>query len=283
MTDAITGQEFMLKDWMRSLLGKRIPPALLSRLRAEAGAMPLLRGLSTEETDRLARLAGELLRAKAVTGLEDMEVDDAMRCRLALQMALPGMNLGMRAYDNWREAVLYPAPFVVRSRWQDGMGLSHEAEQVLIGQAHYQGPLVFSWPDVNESPLLDGWNVVIHEVAHQFDMLDGPANGAPPLHKGMDRKLWSQQWNHAYRQFCREVDHGAEGWLDPYASENPAEFFAVLSEAFFEIPHLVARDYPELYRQLTLFYRQNPAARLPLVAEETIWTPPPDGAALPAP
>ncbi|WP_244999974.1 zinc-dependent peptidase [Chromobacterium violaceum] len=260
----------MLLDWMRRLGGKRIPAALLSRLRDEAAGMPLLEGLSTEETDRLIRLAGELLLAKAITGLEDMEVDDAMRCRLALQLALPGMNLGMRAYENWREAILYPAPFVVRNRWQDGIGLTHEGEQVLIGQAHYQGPLVFSWPDVNESPLLDGWNVVIHEAAHQFDMLDGPANGAPPLHKGMDRAAWSRAWNQAYRQFCREVDHGVEGWLDPYASENPGEFFAVLSEAFFEIPHLARRDYPELYRLLGQFYRQDPAARLPPVDEESV-------------
>ncbi|QIY80969.1 Mlc titration factor A [Chromobacterium violaceum] len=270
MTDAIPSQEFMLLDWMRRLGGKRIPAALLSRLRDEAAGMPLLEGLSTEETDRLIRLAGELLLAKAVTGLEDMEVDDVMRCRLALQLALPGMNLGMRAYENWREAILYPAPFVVRNRWQDGIGLTHEGEQVLIGQAHYQGPLVFSWPDVNESPLLDGWNVVIHEAAHQFDMLDGPANGAPPLHKGMDRAAWSRAWNQAYRQFCREVDHGVEGWLDPYASENPGEFFAVLSEAFFEIPHLARRDYPELYRLLSQFYRQDPAARLPPVDEESV-------------
>lgn len=270
MNDAIPSQEFMLLDWMRRLGGKRIPAALLSRLRSEAGGMPLLKGLSAEETDRLVRLAGELLLAKTVTGLEDMEVDDAMRCRLALQMALPGMNLGMRAYENWREAILYPAPFVARNRWQDGIGLTHEGEQVLIGQANYQGPLVFSWPDVNESPLLDGWNVVIHETAHQFDMLDGPANGAPPLHKGMDRAAWSRAWNQAYRQFCREVDHGMEGWLDPYASENPAEFFAVLSEAFFEIPHLARRDYPELYRLLSQFYRQDPAARLPPVDETSV-------------
>ncbi|OHX18567.1 phosphoenolpyruvate--glucose-phosphotransferase regulator [Chromobacterium amazonense] len=275
MTDAISSQEFMLIDWMRRLGGKRMPPALLSRLREEADGMLLLGGLSADERDRLLRLAGDLLLAKAITGLEDMEVDDTMRCRLALQMALPGMNLGMRAYENWREAVLYPAPFVVRNRWQDGMGLAHEAEQVLIGQAHYQGPLVFSWPDVNESPLLDGWNVVIHEVAHQFDMLDGPANGAPPLHKGMNRKTWSQAWNQAYRQFCRTVDHGVEGWLDPYASENPAEFFAVLSEAFFEIPYLVARDFPELYGLLKLFYRQDPVARLPRVAEDALLPPPP--------
>ncbi|WP_231137407.1 M90 family metallopeptidase [Chromobacterium paludis] len=267
----------MLLDWMRRLGGKRMPAGLLARLREEAACMPLLKGLSTEEADRLVKLAGELLRAKTVTGLEDMEVDDAMRCRLALQLALPGMNLGMRAYDNWREAVLYPAPFVVRNRWQDGIGLTHEAEQVLIGQAHYQGPLVFSWPDVRESPSLDGWNVVIHETAHQFDMLDGPANGAPPLHRGMDRKEWSRAWNQAYRQFCHAVDHGRDGWLDPYASENPAEFFAVLSEAFFEIPHLVLRDYPDLYRQLSQFYRQDPAARLPPVEEAALLPPPPDG------
>ncbi|UTH73642.1 zinc-dependent peptidase [Chromobacterium sp. IIBBL 290-4] len=260
----------MLLDWIRRLCGLGASPQLLDKLRRQAAMMPVLTGLSHEELDRLTKLAARLLMRKAITPQEEMRVDDDMRCRVALQLALPGMNLGWKAYENWREVLLYPAPFVARKRWQDNIGLTHEGEQVLIGQAHYQGPLVLSWPDVDESPILDGWNVAIHEIAHQFDMLDGPANGAPPLHKGMDRAIWSRVWNQAYRQFCREVDHGVESWLDPYASENPAEFFAVSSEAFFEVPRLLRRDYPDVYRQLGLFYRQDPAARLPPVPEETL-------------
>ena len=133
------------------------------------------------------------------------------------------------------------------------------------------GPLLLSWPDSAQSPLLDGWNVVIHECAHKLDMQTGAANGCPALHSGMKQAAWAEAFGRAYDTFCTEVEHGTAGWLDPYASESPAEFFAVLSEYFFEAPHWIQEHMPAVFGQLRLFYRQDPSRRLPRLPLTVIW------------
>lgn len=235
----------------------------LQLLRDAIPDLPLLMALSAAECDRLAQLALAFIDGKSFTRVDGEPLVDGDAAALALQAVLPVLALGEAALEGWREVILYPDAFVVRDEWLDRAGLAHEGEQVLIGQARQDGPLVLSLPDALDSAQLDGWNVVIHEMAHKLDMLDGDANGCPPLHKGMDKSLWARDWQSAYDGFCRQVDSGQVSWLDAYASENPAEFFAVLSEAFFEIPHQLKTDYPALYAQLSAFYRQDTAARLP--------------------
>jgi Mlc titration factor MtfA (ptsG expression regulator) len=103
--------------------------------------------------------------------------------------------------------------------------------------------------------------VVIHEFAHKLDMLNGNANGFPPLHAGMSREAWAQAFTEAYKDLCRRVKAGEDTDIDPYATEAPGEFFAVVSEAFFEMPDIVRETYPAVYAQLAEFYRQDPANR----------------------
>ena len=109
----------------------------------------------------------------------------------------------------------------------------------------------------------DGYNVVIHEFAHKLDMLNGEVDGIPALPAGLSRKNWESTLMAAYEDFCALVEEaeacGAETLLDPYAAENPGEFFAVISETFFETPEILREEYPELYEQFTRFYRQDPA------------------------
>ncbi|WP_024303108.1 zinc-dependent peptidase [Pseudogulbenkiania sp. MAI-1] len=237
-----------------------------AQLLEQAARMPLLAGLSADESVRLAALAGVFARKKVFSGAAGLTVTPAMVASVTLQMALPVMNLGKEALDGWQEIVLYPSAFVVRDHWMEPGGVVHEGDSVLIGQARLDGPVILSWPDVKRSSGRDGWNVVIHEIAHKLDMLNGDANGFPPLHKGMSREQWSHDWAAAYADFQqqleREGEMAEEGWLDPYAAESPAEFFAVLSEAFFECPQGLAEDYPAVYRQLVAFYRQDTLARL---------------------
>ena len=104
--------------------------------------------------------------------------------------------------------------------------------------------------------------MVLHEFAHKLDMLNGDANGYPPLHRGMDAAAWAHDFGSAYDDFCRRVDAGEDTLIDPYASYDPAEFFAVSTEIFFETPHLLDSQYPAVYRQLRQFYRQHPLARM---------------------
>jgi len=248
----------MLFKWRRETTDpKRV--ALLARGRQ----LPLCAGLTESELAELARLAERLAGSKSITAIAPLQWLEPMANLLFLQMALPVLALGEAGLAGWQEIIVYPQPFLVRQEWHDPIGLVHEGESLLSGQARRDGPLILSWPDVKTSAQrLDGWNVVIHEVAHKLDMLNGEANGFPPLHKGMDRHAWAHDWSSAYNRFCRGVDAGVDDWLDPYAAEHPAEFFAVLSEAFFECPHQVRQDFPTLYRHLSQFYRQDPAQRL---------------------
>jgi len=93
-------------------------------------------------------------------------------------------------------------------------------------------------------------------------MLNGDADGMPALHSDLDEGEWQAVFGSAYDDFCQRVDGGEDTLIDPYASETPGEFFAVLSESFFEIPDVVAGEYPDLYDLLRRYYRQDPLARL---------------------
>jgi MtfA peptidase len=103
-----------------------------------------------------------------------------------------------------------------------------------------------------------GMNLVIHEFAHKIDMRNGEANGCPPLHPGMPVVTWRDVMSRAYDDFCRRVERAEETAIDPYAAEDPAEFFAVLSEVFFAQPATLHAAYPDVYRQFAQFYRQDP-------------------------
>jgi len=137
----------------------------------------------------------------------------------------------------------------------DEHGVVHEWDDELAGEAMPGGPVVLSWDAATNDPEI---NVVIHEFAHKLDMLNGAADGLPPLHTGMDRATWAKAFEGAYEGFCDAVEHDKETWLDPYAAEHPSEFFAVISEAFFEQPAETKRRYPDVYDQLRLFYKQEP-------------------------
>jgi hypothetical protein len=177
-----------------------------------------------------------------------------------VQACLPVLNLGLDRYDEWSEIVVHPGDFKVRVSETDDHGVVHEFDDERAGESWPGGPVVLSWDAAAHAPDM---NVVIHEFAHKLDMANGEADGNPPLHSGMDRRAWAQAFRVAYEGFCDVVDREKETWLDPYAAEAPAEFFAVISEAFFEAPNETRRRYPDVYEQLRLFYRQDPASRLP--------------------
>jgi Mlc titration factor MtfA (ptsG expression regulator) len=155
--------------------------------------------------------------------------------------------------------VVYPDTFVVDREEHDAAGVIHYSRRALGGEAWSRGPVVLSWADAEPGvqPHGPGSNVVIHEFAHKLDMLSGGANGMPPLHSDMDRAQWTRVMSRAYDRHCRDVYHYPETPIDPYASESPAEFFAVLSELFFEQPEQLFRWDADVYRLFGLFYRQD--------------------------
>lgn len=225
--------------------------------------MPLLYGLDDTEWAALEARMRHFLATKQLEGVDGVALTDEDRLIIAAQACLPIMNLEDRAYDGWTEFIVYPSAFLSRSSWRDAAGLVHEEDRALSGMARSDGPLLVSLPDTRTGPRLDGRNVVIHECAHKLDMLNGSANGSPPLHAGMDQHAWSEAFLAGYARFQEHLAYGHPSPIDPYAAESPAEFFAVVSEYFFELPHLLAHLLPDVYAQLQQFYRQDPRRRLP--------------------
>jgi Mlc titration factor MtfA (ptsG expression regulator) len=239
-----------LTDWRRRrVLDKHeVDEALWRRATGKLEFLPA--------SPRLKELVLLFLAEKQFTGAHGIEVSDAMRVSIAAQACLPILELGLDWYRGWHGVVVYPGDFRVRRQEVDEAGVLHEWEDDLAGEAFPGGPVVLSWDAAAHDPYM---NVVIHEFTHKLDMLNGAADGLPPLHAGMDAREWHRVFTEAYEGFCDAVDRGKDTWLDPYAAEHPSEFFAVVSEAFFTDAAETRRRYPDVYEQLRLFYRQDPA------------------------
>jgi Mlc titration factor MtfA (ptsG expression regulator) len=234
---------------------------------------PFLDALGDEERDRLRALCQDFLAEKEFVAAEGFALDDRICLEIAIQGCLPVLELGLAWYRGWHSVIVYPDEFVIPRKIADESGVVHEYDEVASGEAWGDGPLIVSWRDVQMTD--DVYNVVIHEFAHKIDMRNGEPDGCPPLHKGMDLDVWIEAVGGAYEDFCRRVDAAPlfedaaddndvdlDSILDPYGATHPGEFFAVASESFFTAPIELREEYPALYAQFSLFFRQDPATRL---------------------
>ena len=232
------------------------------RWQAVVAALPLLRGLDNAELSHLRDLSVLFLHEKQLVAAGELELDDGMRLYIAVQSCLPILKLGLDCYAGWTSVIVYPAGFWSPHRALDAAGVMHSGYQARVGEAWDRGPVVLSWADVQQAASGAGFNVVIHECAHKLDLLNGVANGMPPLHPEMVLTAWTEAFTVAYDALCQCLDGGWEPPIHSYAAESPAEFFAVVSEAFFEVPAVLRTAYPAVYAQLRAYYRQDPALRL---------------------
>jgi hypothetical protein len=250
-----------LKNWRRKrILGRATLDEALWR--SVLARYPFTRALSVAERARLRERAILFLNEKSIAGAGGLEVRDEIRMCVAAQACMLVLNLDVDFFRGWVEVIVYPDEFLVDYEYLDENGIAHRINAPLSGESWLEGPVILSWADAARGGASGGYNVVIHEFAHKLDMLNGDANGFPPLHADMDRARWSDTFSAAYEDFCARVERREETVIDPYAAENPAEFFAVLSEAFFETPDAVQGEYPAIYGELAAFYRQDPARRL---------------------
>lgn len=276
----------MLKTLFKRLTGTavvEIPDTLWSSALDE---LPFLTRLGQKDRTRLRALAGELLGNKEMAGAAGLELNASMQVLIAAQASLPVLNLGLGWYRGWSSIVVYPDEFLVPRSVTDEAGVVHEYTEPISGEAWDRGPLVLSWADAQRNLTDTGaaYAVVIHEFAHKIDLLDGDADGVPPfsadLHPDLNRARWVGVLDETYGRFNAELEligaelppgvdpdseqadpHYAQLPFDPYAAQDPAEFFAVSSEAFFVDPERVRQAFPEWYALLSSFYRQDPLAR----------------------
>ncbi|MCP4430539.1 MAG: zinc-dependent peptidase, partial [Gammaproteobacteria bacterium] len=188
---------------------------------------------------------------------------------VAPHACLPVLNLALEGYDGWVSVIVYPSGFAPERVIRDEYGVEHHVKSNLAGVAWHRGPVILAWDETSHAGVIDGHNLVIHEFAHKLDMQNGEANGFPPLHRGMDSKVWAGVFSAGFEDLQDKCNTGKDIGIDCYAASSPAEFFAVLSEVFFEKPDVLKRHYDEVYEQLRQYYRQDPLTRLESVEFNT--------------
>ena len=249
-------------NWLSRWFGARTPQIEQAEFDAAVARLPILRGFDAADLARLRTLASSFLHKKRFSVAGGAEPDRRAELAIALQACLLILNLDAHSYRGWREIVLYPDLFLKPHTQTDAAGVVHERRDILSGESWHNGPLILSIADAWASGQGSGNNVVLHEFAHKLDMLNGIADGFPPLHRGMDSAAWKRDFSAAYDDICLRARYNLPNAINAYAATSPAEFFAVLSEVFFETPATLLEQYPAVYRQMQQFYRQDPFARL---------------------
>jgi Mlc titration factor MtfA (ptsG expression regulator) len=243
----------ILRDWL-------IPDETWSKL---LGQHPILKGFSPEEEIRLREIATLFLHEKTFSAAEGIDLTEYLSAVIAVQASLPVLGLDIDWYANWKTVVVVPDVFTEEYAEPDEAGVVHEYEEEKAGLSWDDGPVVLSWEDIEASGWGDGYNVVIHEAAHRLDQTDGAVNGCPALHEGMDPDEWRKVFSGSFTDLKRRKhSRKKRSKIDSYATESDSEFFAVASEYFFEKPRILTTEYPDVYRLLSAFYRQDTAARL---------------------
>jgi len=220
-----------------------------------------------QEKIRLRLLASDFLVRKSITPVKGFILTDEISVIIAIQAAIlllglenPEEDASLDWLHNWQQLIVYPTPFYnPRKSTFNPQGILISQPAIEAGEAHYQGGIIIDWQDDQPHPLRKQANqVLMHEMAHKLDMLDGVANGHPPLHANMSNEAWFQAFNEAYTYLNSQVLQGHKTLFNPYGASSPAEFFAVSTEYFFETPLTLNKIFPNVYHQLVLFYRQNP-------------------------
>ena len=224
--------------------------------------MAVFSGLSAVEKAHLRELASVFLYHKTIDGA-GISITPPIALTIAALACLPVLKLGIGLLTGWRYILIYPDAFYVKRAQTDAYGVVHPQARILSGEAWQNGPVILSWADIHYdvSNPHSGQNVVIHEIAHKLDMLNGRANGMPPLHTRMIITEWTAAFSQAYQALQTSLNHHHHTAINPYAASDPAECFAVCSEYFFCAPAILHQYFPELYRQLQLYYRQDPLLR----------------------
>jgi Mlc titration factor MtfA (ptsG expression regulator) len=225
--------------------------------------VPLARRLTPEERARLDGLVQIFLDEKSFEGAGGLVLDDEIRVTIAAQACLLVVNREVEApYPDLVSIVVYPHPWRTKRRERAGQVVL-ESEGANLGESWSRDLVVLAWDRARSDGRnpSDGHNVVLHEFAHQLDAEDGPVDGVPTL----DRKHygpWVQVLGAELDELRALLAAGKGSDLDAYGATNAPEFFAVVTEEFFEQPRQMADNHPELYRQLAEFFRQDPAERL---------------------
>ncbi len=251
------------RDHRRKELGKQpFPPAWSQIIDRN---VPSLRHLHSDERKHLEELIKVFISEKSFEGCAGLTVTDEIKVTVAAQACLLLLNIHHDYYEKLVSILIYPESFNFE---QMERGVSAGTVSVInmpvSGLSSSTGAVVLSWPDTERGARNpdDGYNVVLHEFAHQLDQLDGAMNGSPVLDRAVMYREWAQVLGAEYKRLQEEVETGTPSMISAYGATKPAEFFAVVTELFFEKPVELRQQHPALYEEFRQYYHQDPAERV---------------------
>jgi hypothetical protein len=245
----------------RAILGHPFPPAWLGVLSRN---VRLYAGLSADEQVKVRDYLRVFVAEKNWEGCGGLAMTDEIRVTIAAHVAILVLGFPEQYFDRVLSILVYPTAYVAQGKVYSESGVVLEGDSAREGETWYRGPIVLAWSDVltGGRNQRHGSNVVLHEFAHQLDMLNGRnVDGTPPLDSDEQYRRWTRIFDEHYRRLVQDCQHGQPTLLDCYGATSPAEFFAVASEMFFMRPQAFEDRHPALYSLFCDFYRQKPAAR----------------------
>jgi Mlc titration factor MtfA (ptsG expression regulator) len=255
----LLAQPFLLERRRRALRRRPFPAAweeILARRVPYVGLLP--EQLRSQLKQHIQVFLGE----KSFIGCDRLVITDEVRVTIAAQACLLILERPASYFPKLHQILVYPGAFVVERLRAEPSGILQEQRQALSGESWAQGQVVLSWQDTVEGAAAvdDGRNVAIHEFAHQLDQEKGYANGAPSLPSRERHRRWSEVLGQEFARLREAAAFQLPSLLSYYGATDPAEFFAVASEVFFEQSQRLALEHPQLHEQLRGFYRVDPRA-----------------------
>lgn len=209
---------------------------------------------------QLRQLIKQFLHQKHFSGAGGLEITDEIRVTIAAEACMLLVNRATGVYPALRYIIVYPTAFVVE-RAQGGVdGIVSEGRKNLLGESWSNGKVILAWDNALHGSMnfVDGQNVVLHEFAHQLDSESGSTNGAPILAGPNCLRTWASTLSGEFEELQKDAWKGKRSLIDHYGATNPAEFFAVSTETFFEKPRQMAKHHAELFEVLKCYYRVDP-------------------------
>jgi Mlc titration factor MtfA (ptsG expression regulator) len=223
--------------------------------------MPLYRRLPEERKLELGGLIHLFLDEKTFIGCRGQEITDSIKVTIAAGACVLLLNRQTKIYPRLSTIYVYPSSYIVDDKHHED-GLVIEGQEIRLGESWHNGPVVLAWDSVTHAAcgIHHGHNVVIHEFAHQLDQEDGSMNGTPLLGSAGAYRSWVEVFEEEYDKLCDAQENYQYAILDSYGTTDPAEFFAVATEAFYEKSYLLMQYNPRLYEELEKYYKLDPAS-----------------------
>jgi MtfA peptidase len=223
-------------------------------------SLPMYDRLSVDERRRLQGHVQVFLAQKQFIGCRGLQVTGQMKVTVAAIASLLLLNERGKYFPRLRSILIYPDAYIAHEKVAMAGGVVEERQVARLGESWTTDQVVLSWEQIKYdlTHWQDGQNVILHEFAHQLDQEDGKAEGVPILQRDADYKTWAEIMTVEYQQLCDRTTKGQKTVMNPYGSTNPAEFFAVATETFFEKPQQLVAHHGALYDQLQRYYQLNP-------------------------